>query len=74
MQHEGETEYLDCRSLAEKHATYETLYWRMRRMPERDRVAFMSELARQYGFDLARQCRELIMTLGEPKARRRFAA
>ncbi|MEO8882621.1 MAG: polysaccharide deacetylase family protein [Devosia sp.] len=62
-----ETEYLDCRSVAEKQRTYETLYWRMRKMPEDERVKFIHELAGQYGFDLAAQCRELIMTWEELK-------
>ena len=62
-----ETEYLDCRSVAEKQRTYDTLYWRMRKMPEDQRVSFMRELARQYGFDLEAQCRELIMTWEELK-------
>lgn len=65
---DGDTEYFDCRTLREKRRTYETLYWRMREMPEPQRVAFIRELARQYGFDLERQCRELIMDWSELKA------
>lgn len=65
---DGATEYFDCRTLAEKRRTYEALYWRMRRMPEHDRVALIHELARQYGFDLQAQCRELIMDWNELKA------
>jgi len=68
VQHEEETEYLECRSLAQKHEVYDLLYWRMRRMPEHERVAFIRELARQYGFDLERHCRELIMGWTELKA------
>lgn len=66
-----ETDYLGCATLAEKHATYETLYWRMRRMPEHERVSLMREFAGQYGFDLAAHCRELIMDWRELRS---FAA
>jgi peptidoglycan/xylan/chitin deacetylase (PgdA/CDA1 family) len=58
---DGETEYLECRNLEQKQRTYDLLYWRMRKMPESARVASIRELARQYGFDLERQCRDLIM-------------
>jgi peptidoglycan/xylan/chitin deacetylase (PgdA/CDA1 family) len=58
-------EPFDCRDLPGKHRTYDTLYWRMRKMPEDRRVLFIRELARRYGFDLAGQCRELIMTWAE---------
>ena len=68
---ESGTEYLEARTLEQKHRTYDALYWHMRKMPEPERVAFMRELARQYDFDLERQCRELIMTWGELKT---FAA
>ena len=62
---DGSTEYLDCASLAGKHRTYDTLYARMRAMPELDRVAFIRDLARRYGFDLDRHCRTLIMNWQE---------
>ncbi len=62
------TQYFECRTLAEKRATYDTLYWSMRRMPEARRVAFMHELAGQYGYDLGKQCRDLIMTWSELKS------
>jgi len=65
VQEEGGTQYYDCRNLAEKQRTYDTLYWSMRSMPEPQRVAFIRELARQYGLDLEKQCRDLIMTWGE---------
>jgi len=57
----GETEYFACASLEQKRRVYAMLYQRMRQMPEHKRVAFIRELARQYGFDLSAQCRELIM-------------
>ena len=65
---DGVTEFFDCRTLKEKHATYDALYWRMRRMPEHDRVALIRELARQYGFDLEAQCARLILDWNELKA------
>jgi peptidoglycan/xylan/chitin deacetylase (PgdA/CDA1 family) len=68
IQPDGETEYFDCRSLKQKRQIYDALYWRMRQMPEPQRVAFIRELARQYGFDLERQCRDLIMDWHELKA------
>ena len=57
----GETDYIACGTLAEKHEAYEQLYLRMRAMPEPERVQMLRELAAQYGFDLAAHCRELIM-------------
>src|SRR6185312_13718127 len=64
----GETDYFSCGTLEEKRRVYDALYWRMRTMPEHDRVEFIHELARQYGFDLAAQCRELIMDWAALKA------
>jgi len=57
----GETDYLPTASLAEKQHAYDSIYWRMRAMPEPDRVALIRELAGQYGLDLGAHCRELIM-------------
>jgi peptidoglycan/xylan/chitin deacetylase (PgdA/CDA1 family) len=37
----------------------------MRAMPEAERVTMIRELAKQYGLDLERQCRELIMDWSE---------
>jgi peptidoglycan/xylan/chitin deacetylase (PgdA/CDA1 family) len=62
---DGETEYLGCETTEEKHATYDALYVRMRRMPEPDRVALLKELAAQYDFDLAAHCKALIMNWTE---------
>ncbi|UXN69749.1 polysaccharide deacetylase family protein [Devosia neptuniae] len=56
-----ETDYVDTRTTAEKQQAYDALYWRMRKMPEADRVALMHSFARSYGYDLAQQCRTLIM-------------
>lgn len=61
----GVTDYLACSSVSEKVDTYNEVYWRMRQMPESDRVALIHELAGQYGFDLAAHCRDLIMNWTE---------
>lgn len=63
----GAAEYFDLHSRAAKQRAYDTLYWRMRQMPEPARVALIHELAGQHGYDLARQCRELIMDWGQLK-------
>jgi len=61
----GETTYLPCATEEEKYAAYQTLYQRMRAMPELERVRLIREVAVQYGYDLDRQCRELIMDWSE---------
>jgi len=61
----GETSYLPSATVEEKYAAYDLLYRRMRAMPEPERVVLIRELATQYGFDLQRHCRELIMDWGE---------
>lgn len=68
---DGETTYLPSATVEEKRVAYDTLYRRMRAMPESERVALIRELAKQYGFDLERQCRELIMDWSELRS---FAA
>ncbi|MHB1101217.1 MAG: polysaccharide deacetylase family protein [Devosia sp.] len=61
----GETDYLPTATLAEKQHAYDSIYWRMRAMPEPDRVRLIREFAGQYGFDLEAHCRELIMDWSE---------
>lgn len=61
----GDTEYHATATLEEKHAAYASLYRRMRTIPEADRVKLIRDLAGQYGFDLVRHCRELIMDWSE---------
>lgn len=63
----GETELFDCATTGEKHRTYSELYWRMRKMPEPDRVRLIRTLARDYGLDLDAHCRDLIMDWQELK-------
>jgi peptidoglycan/xylan/chitin deacetylase (PgdA/CDA1 family) len=58
---EDGAEYIETGSTAEKLRAYKDLYWRMRTIPEPDRVVFIRDLAERYGYDLERQCRDLIM-------------
>ncbi|WP_027835455.1 polysaccharide deacetylase family protein [Maritalea myrionectae] len=55
----------------EKSTAFDEIYWHMRKVPEPDRVALMHKLANQYGYDLRKQCEELIMSWDELKT---FAA
>jgi peptidoglycan/xylan/chitin deacetylase (PgdA/CDA1 family) len=55
----------DLTSVSRKREAYAAIYARMRRMREPARVAFIRELADRYGYDLARQCRKLIMDWDE---------
>ncbi len=63
----GETDYLPTKTLREKQEAYDDLYWRMRAMPEPDRVQLIRALAGQYGLDLDAHCRDLIMDWAELK-------
>ena len=67
---DGETDYIDTRNRAEKQAAFDTLYWQMRKLPEDRRLALLHDFATAYGYDLAGQCRALIMDWAEL---RRFA-
>jgi len=58
---DGETQYFDARTLADKQRTFDVLYTYMRQAPEPARLAALHELARLYKFDLAAHCRALIM-------------
>jgi peptidoglycan/xylan/chitin deacetylase (PgdA/CDA1 family) len=71
VEENGETEYLPTQSIAEKRATYDTVYARMRAMPEPARVALIRDLAHSYSYDLEAHCRALIMDWTEVKT---FAA
>lgn len=66
----SETDYVDTRTTAQKREAYDTLYRQMRRMPEDERVQLLASFAHAYGYDLGRQCRELIM---DWQSLRRFA-
>lgn len=63
-----EIDYLDTRTTAQKQAAYDTLYWRMRKMPEVRRVELVRTFATSYGYDLDGQCRDLIMDWSELSA------
>lgn len=54
-------ERLDTATLEQKQQAYDALYWRMRKMPEAERVVLMREFASRHDYDLDRQCRDLIM-------------
>ncbi|SEQ56999.1 Polysaccharide deacetylase [Devosia sp. YR412] len=58
---DGQTDYVDTRTTAQKNAAYDTLYWQMRKMPEPERVTLVRSFAASYGYDLDKQCRDLIM-------------
>lgn len=60
-----ETDYLPASTHAEKLATYDQIYARMRTMPEPQRVALIRDLATKYDLDLDAHCRELIMEWSE---------
>lgn len=64
----GETDYLDTRTTGEKQAAFDRVYWLMRKMPEAERIAFLRGFAQSYGYDLGRQCRDLIMDWQELRA------
>ncbi|WP_424981363.1 polysaccharide deacetylase family protein [Maritalea sp. S77] len=52
----------------EKENAFNEIYWHMRKMPEQDRVRLMHGFAQAYGYDLRKQCRDLIMSWDELKA------
>jgi peptidoglycan/xylan/chitin deacetylase (PgdA/CDA1 family) len=58
---DGETDYVETRSTAQKAEAFDRLYWRMRKLPEAERRDLLAEFAENYGYDLDRQCRDLIM-------------
>jgi peptidoglycan/xylan/chitin deacetylase (PgdA/CDA1 family) len=53
---------------AEKNAAFHDIYWNLRRMPEADARAIVRELAATAGFDMAQQCRDLVMSWDEIRA------
>ncbi len=62
---DGETEYVDTRTLAQKNDAFNRLYWRLRKMPEAERLSLLANFATAYGYDLDKQCRHLIMSWKE---------
>ncbi|KQT51619.1 hypothetical protein ASG47_01660 [Devosia sp. Leaf420] len=61
----GDVEYVDTSTTAKKKDAFSRLYWHMRKMPEPARRALLAEFCRNYGYDLEKQCRDLIMTWQE---------
>lgn len=62
---DGQTKQLPALTVAEKTDAFDTLYWQMRKMPESDRLALLKSFASAYEYDLARQCRDLVMDWSE---------
>lgn len=61
----SETEYVDTRTTAQKNDAFNRLYWRLRKLPEPERLALLHAFTSAYGYDLNQQCRELIMSWDE---------
>jgi len=57
----NEMVYADTNTVAQKYQTYTRLYWRMRNMPEDQRIDFVSEFTKGYGINMDQHCRDLIM-------------
>lgn len=57
----GETEYVDTSTTALKKDAFDRLYWRLRKLPEPERLELLDNFCAAYGFDQGQQCRELIM-------------
>lgn len=57
----GGDEAISTASLREKNAAFARLYWQMRRQPERERLEFLGRFCARHGYDLAAQCRDLVM-------------
>ncbi len=59
---DGKNRTFDCRTVAEKRALYDELYWWLRRRPtEAELRATVRDLAACYAVDIAAFCRELCM-------------
>ncbi len=49
----------------DKDAAFNRLYWQMRRQPEPERLEFLGRFCARHDYDLAAQCRDLIMDWDE---------
>lgn len=58
---DGQADYLETLTTAQKDEAFNTLYWQMRKMPEPERITLLDSFTTAYGYDLAAQCRALIM-------------
>lgn len=61
IQQGDDVTHLDTRTNGQKQAVYDNLYWRLRKMPEAERVEQLRAFATSHGYDLEKQCRTLIM-------------
>lgn len=62
---DGRARRLACGSLQEKEIAYQTLYWWLRTIDERDARAIVHEIATAAGIDVAGLCRREMMTWDE---------
>lgn len=62
---DGETEYVETRTLPQKKEAFDRLYWRLRKLPEPERLALLTDFTAAYGYDLRKQCHDLIMNWQE---------
>ena len=63
---DGDTRFYDCTGPLEKEATFNDLYWRLRRMPDEGVMRrILRDLCARYGVDPVAPCRELCMTWPE---------
>lgn len=60
-----DVEYVDTSTTAKKKEAFARLYWHMRKMPEPARRALLAEFCANYGYDLEKQCRDLILSWQE---------
>lgn len=58
---DGQTDYVDTKTTAQKAQAFNMLYWQMRKAPEPERLKLLHGFAQSYGYDLDQQCRSLIM-------------
>ena len=65
---DGRDRAMRCATTAEKLATFRTLYWRLRRLPETEARGIVLALAHKAGLDVHAPCRELVMTWPELRA------
>lgn len=58
----GEIEYVDTSTTPRKKEAFDRLYWHLRKLPEAQRRTVLAEFCANYGYDLEKQCRDLIMS------------
>ncbi|MGE0844827.1 MAG: polysaccharide deacetylase family protein [Flavobacteriaceae bacterium] len=65
LEMDGERHYFQCAEIDEKYATYERIYWWLRRQEEAVKLATVDQLCLDYKIDLAALCREASMSWAE---------